>query len=63
LGAPKIFTKTLQCCWGCLELAMPLGLSNFQIYFTSLENFHLRRLNLQHLPIIPARPLHHLPKT
>ncbi len=34
LGDPKIFTKTLQCCWGCLDLAMPLGLSNFQIYFT-----------------------------
>jgi hypothetical protein len=52
LGAPKIFTKTLQCCWGCLDLAMPLGLSNFQIYFTILENLYLRRLYLQRLPII-----------
>ncbi len=33
LGDPKRFTKTLQCCWGCLvDLAMPLGLSNFQKY-------------------------------
>ncbi len=41
LGAPKIFTKTLQCCWGCLVLAMPLGLSNFQIYLTILAIHHL----------------------
>ncbi len=42
LGAPKIFTKTLQCCWGCLDLAMPLGSSNFQIYLTILAVYHLR---------------------
>ncbi len=42
LGDPKRFTKTLQCCWGCLDLAMPLGLSNFQIYFTILAIYHLR---------------------
>ncbi len=52
LGDPKTFTKTLQCCWSCLELAMPLGLSKFQIYFTILEIIYLRRLYLQHLPII-----------
>jgi hypothetical protein len=42
LGDPKRFTKTLQCCWGCLDLAMPLGLSNFQIYVTILAIYHLR---------------------
>jgi hypothetical protein len=42
LGDPKRFTKTLQCCWGCLDLAMPLGLSYFQIYFTILAIYHLR---------------------
>jgi hypothetical protein len=26
LGDPKRFTKILQCCWGCLDLAMPLGI-------------------------------------
>ncbi len=28
--------------WGCLDLAMPLGLSNFQIYLTILAIYHLR---------------------
>ncbi len=38
----KWLTETLQSCWGCLNLAMPLGLSNFQIYFTILAIYHLR---------------------
>jgi hypothetical protein len=42
LGDPKKITKTLQCCWGCLDLPMPLGLSNFQIYCTVLAIYHLR---------------------
>jgi hypothetical protein len=41
LGDTKRFTKTLQCCWGCLDLAMPLGLSHCQIYFTILAIYHL----------------------
>jgi hypothetical protein len=52
LGDPKVIYETLQCCWGCLNLAMPLGLSNFQIYTTILEFFYLRMLYLQHMPII-----------
>jgi hypothetical protein len=41
LGDSKRFTKTLQCCGGCLDLAMPLGLSNFQIFLTILAIYHL----------------------
>jgi hypothetical protein len=38
----KWFSKTLKCCWGCLNLAMPLGLSNFEIYFAILVKYYLR---------------------
>ncbi len=46
LGDPKRLTKKLQCFWGCLDLAMPLGLSNFQIYFSILAIYHLTAYQL-----------------
>jgi hypothetical protein len=39
---PKLLPKHLQCYRGCLDFAMPLGLSNCQIYFTILAIYHLR---------------------